>query len=184
LLSGEEIAASLQKTLLEVAGRYSTQQIQLESQINGLPSLTESDLNLMQHALEFLEVNAFAASPKGSKVRVAILPSDDERPDSIEILVSDSGSGLSDEEQRQFLSLLAEPQGDLPAGIGDIQALRQAAELVQAVGGHWWIHSEPSEGTSYRVSVHAKWIVTFQVKEIINKMEITKQRLDRAGMSL
>jgi signal transduction histidine kinase len=104
--------------------------------------------------LQSLVSNAIAASPQGSSISVKLLPSEDQSlPESLEIRITDQGGGLSEAAQSAFLSLLKGAENDLPQSIGDAQALQQAVALVEAAGGHWWIHTEPSRSSTYRISL-------------------------------
>jgi signal transduction histidine kinase len=111
-------------------------------------------LTTLQKVLQSLVSNAVAASPQGSSIFVELLPSEDQTlSESLEIRVTDQGGGLSEAEQSAFLNLLTGAENDLPQSIGNAQALQQAVALVQAAGGHWWIHAEPGSSNTYRVSL-------------------------------
>jgi len=108
----------------------------------------------LQKVLQSLVSNAVAASPQGSSISVELMPSEDQTlPESLEIRVTDQGGGLSEAEQHAFLSFVTGAENDIPKSIGNAGALQQAVALVQAAGGHWWIHAEPGCSSTYRVSL-------------------------------
>ena len=154
MLSGSQAAAVVQAMLEENTENRDSYDIQLKSQIDSLPTIPQKVLATLQKVLQNLLRNAIAASPQGSSIFIELMPSEDQSlPESLEIRVTDQGGGLSKAEQSAFLSLLAGAEGDMPASIGNAQALHQAVALVQAAGGHWWIHAEPGQSTTYRVNL-------------------------------
>jgi signal transduction histidine kinase len=153
-LSGNQVAAAVETTLKESTNNLDSHTIQLENRLEALPLVPRGVLITLQKVLQSLLSNAIAASPQGSSIYVELLPSDDQTlPESLEIRVTDQGGGLSEVEQSTFLGILTGAENDLPQSIGDAQALQQAVTLVQAAGGHWWIHTEPGCSSTYRVSL-------------------------------
>ena len=107
--------------------------------------------------LDLLLTNACQASPRGALVEMGIYPGETPEGEStIEIHVTDRCGGLSQDEQTRFLKWMNRPGYPVPTGIGDARSLRKAAALVQACGGHWWIHSQLGQPTTYRVSIPMK----------------------------
>ncbi len=154
MLSGIQAAAALEATLKESANSLDSHMIQLENRLQALPPIPRRVLATLQKVLQSLVSNAIAASPQGSSISVEFLPSDDQTlPESLEIRVTDQGGGLSEAEQHAFLSFVTGAENDIPKSIGNAGALQQAVALVQAAGGHWWIHTEPGCSSTYRVSL-------------------------------
>jgi len=154
MLSGSQAAAAVESTLKEYTNNLNSHTIQLENRLEALPLVPRGVLATLQKVLQSLVSNAIAASPQGSSISVELLPSEDQTlSESLEIRVTDQGGGLSEAEQSAFLSLLAGAENDLPQSIGDKRDLQQAVALVQAAGGHWWIHAEPGSSNTYRVSL-------------------------------
>ena len=154
MLSGIQAAAALEATLKENTNTLDSHTIQLENRLQALPLVPRSVLATLQKVLQSLVSNAIAASPQGSSISVELLPSDDQTiPESLEIRVTDQGGGLSEAEQHAFLSFVTGTENDIPKSIGNAGALQQAVALVQAAGGHWWIHAEPGCSSTYRVSL-------------------------------
>ena len=154
MLSGNQAAAAVESTLKEYTNNLNSHTIQLENRLQELPLVPRRVFATLQKVLQSLVSNAVAASPQGSSIFVELLPSEDQTlSESLEIRVTDQGGGLSEAEQSAFLSLLAGAENDLPQSIGDKLDLQQAVALVQAAGGHWWIHAEPGSSNTYRVSL-------------------------------
>jgi len=154
MLSGSQAAAAVESTLKEYTNNLNSHTIQLENRLEALPLVSRGVLATLQKVLQSLVSNAVAASPQGSSIFVELLPSEDQTlSESLEIRVTDQGGGLSEAEQSAFLSLLTGTENELPKSIGNAQALQQAVALVQAAGGHWWIHAEPGSSNTYRVSL-------------------------------
>ncbi len=154
MLSSNQVAAALEATLKESANTLDSHTIQLENRLQAIPLVPRRVLATLQKVLKSLVSNAIAASPQGSSISVELLPSEDQTlPESLEIHVTDQGGGLSEAEQRAFLSFVTGAENDIPKSIGNAGALQQAVALVQAAGGHWWIHAEPGCSSTYRVSL-------------------------------
>lgn len=98
--------------------------------------------------------NALAVSKPGSEVLLELMPSQD-HPGFIEIRVSDAGPGLKPEDQTKFLDNLKSDSDPAAHNWNDVQALREAVDLTQTLGGHWWIHSVPDTLTIHRVAIPA-----------------------------
>jgi len=96
--------------------------------------------------------NAAAVSKAGSEVLLEVLPSQD-HPGYIELRVSDAGPGLKPEDQTDFLGRLYEDSFLSEESWGDIGSLREAVDLTQSLGGHWWIHSVPDTLTIHRLAI-------------------------------
>ena len=154
MLSGNQAAAAVESTLKEYTNNLNSHTIQLENRLQALPSVPRRVLATLQKVLQSLVSNAIAASPQGSSISVELMPSEDQTlPESLEIRVTDQGGGLSEAEQHAFLSFVTGAENDIPKSIGNAGALQQAVALVQAAGGHWWIHAEPGCSSTYRVSL-------------------------------
>ncbi|MEN6579118.1 MAG: hypothetical protein ABFD05_00655, partial [Anaerolineaceae bacterium] len=120
---------------------------------NGL--LAEPDPKIKAQLLQLshsLLQNAVAVSKAGSEVLLEVLPSQD-HPGYIELRVSDAGPGLKPEDQTDFLGRLYEDSFPSEENWGDIGSLREAVDLTQSLGGHWWIHSVPDALTIHRLAI-------------------------------
>lgn len=150
----EAALKALRATIKETATSFASRKIQLTEKMDALPVISGSLLPLLQKVLTHLEINALSASPDQGEVIIEISPEESEtEPPSVEIRVTDQGGGLSEQEQAQFINLLSRSSFPTPAGVGDAKALREALLLVQQARGHWWIHSQAGQPTTYRVSL-------------------------------
>ena len=141
------------QALIESA-KLKSDQKQLHFRIeNGL--LAEPDPKIKAQLLQLshsLLQNAAAVSKAGSEVLLEVLPSQD-HPAYIELRVSDAGPGLKPEDQTDFLGRLYEDSFPSEENWGDIGSLREAVDLTQSLGGHWWIHSVPDTLTIHRLAI-------------------------------
>lgn len=136
------------------SSKLNSDQKQLHFRIeNGLQA--EPDPKNKAHLLQLshsLLQNAAAVSKAGSAVLLEVLPSQD-YPGYIELRVSDAGPGLKPEDQTDFLGRLYEDTFPSEESWGDIGSLREAVDLTQSLGGHWWIHSVPDTLTIHRLAI-------------------------------
>jgi signal transduction histidine kinase len=150
------LAHEILSTLPDILAACEQRGLLLEVEAEKIVQLLPAEFDRMREIVACLMKNACAASPRGARVLLGIYRG--ELPDgskSIEILATDRGGGISQEEQRRFLKTMCRTGYPVPAGVGDARALREAAGLVQAAGGHWWIHSQIGQPTTYRVAVPA-----------------------------
>ena len=96
--------------------------------------------------------NALGVSKTGSEVLLEILPSQD-HPGYVELRVNDAGPGLRPEDQTEFLRNIKADSFPSEQNWGDVGPLREAVELTQNLGGHWWIHSVPDTLTIHRLAI-------------------------------
>ncbi len=96
--------------------------------------------------------NALTVSKASSEVLLEVLPSQD-HAGFVELRVSDAGPGLKPEEQTKFLENLKSDSDPAANDWSDIQALQEAVDLAQSLGGHWWIHSVPDTLTIHRLAI-------------------------------
>ena len=95
--------------------------------------------------------NALAVSKTGSEVLLEVIPSGD-HPGYVELRVSDAGPGLKPEDQTAFLKQISSISEPAEQNWGEVGALKDAVELTQSLGGHWWIHSVPNTITIHRLA--------------------------------
>ena len=122
---------------------------------NSLPA--EPDSGNKSHLLQLsraLLQNALSVSRAGSEILLEVLPSQDQ-PGYIELRVSDAGPGLKPEDQTRFLEKLSSTDDTAGQNWGEVGALREAVDLTQSLGGHWWIHSVPDTLTTHRLAIPA-----------------------------
>ena len=109
-----------------------------------LPPLQADPLRLERILYNLLE-NAVKYSPTGGEVRVSAKP----QGEHLVIGVSDQGIGISPADQEKlfapFQRLEKRPSGVRGVGLG----LMVCRRLVEAHGGHIWVESEPSHGSTF-----------------------------------
>ena len=86
-------------------------------------------------------------SPPGSRVRVFARP----EKDALVIGVSDSGVGISAEDQKRIFEPFSRLQGSGAMGIG--LGLVVCKRLVEAHGGRIWVQSQPGKGSTFLFSI-------------------------------
>ena len=136
------------------SNKSETDQKQIRVRVeNTLPAEpdTENKLHLLQLSRSLLQ-NALSVSKTGSVILLEVLPSQDQ-PGYIELRVSDAGPGLTPEDQAKFLEELKSNPGSVEHNWGEVSALREAVDLTQSLGGHWWIHSVPDTLTVHRLAI-------------------------------
>lgn len=114
-----------------------------------LPAL-HVDEHSLERVLSNLLVNALAATPKGGEIQVQarILP--EAEPQEVEIMVADTGCGLSpDEQEHLFEKYLLRPQKPGSSGLG----LYICKTLVEANGGRIWVESDPGRGSRFYLAL-------------------------------
>jgi signal transduction histidine kinase len=98
---------------------------------------------LLQHLLE----NALMASQPQGALHLRLKLSYE--TGMLQIQVTDSGEGLSPEDQRSLFTDMDEP----PAGIGSLTEIRGAVRMVQLLKGKIWLRSKPETFTTFRVQL-------------------------------
>jgi signal transduction histidine kinase len=104
----------------------------------------------LDRVLANLLVNALAATPRGGEIRVEALPGADRRE--VEIIVSDTGCGLSPEDQEQLFEKyrLSGHKHD-GSGLG----LYICKTLVEANQGRIWAESHMGQGAVFHLALPA-----------------------------
>ena len=122
----------------------------IENTLSAEP-IPETKSHLLQLSGSLLQ-NALSVSKAGSEILLELLPSHDQ-PGYIELRVSDAGQGLKPEDQTKFLENLNSSAISAGQSQGEFGALREAVDLAQSLGGHWWIHSVPDTLTIHRLAI-------------------------------
>ena len=104
----------------------------------------------LDRVLANLLVNALAATPRGGEIRVEALPGADRRE--VEIIVADTGSGLSPEDQEHlFEKYRLSGHNHDGSGLG----LYICKTLVEANRGRIWAESRVGQGAAFHLSLPA-----------------------------
>ncbi len=114
----------------------------------------EADERKLREAMSNLVSNAVKYSPKGARIDVEVLRTDDE----VTFLVQDEGPGLSESERKNlfapFQRLSPEPTaGEASSGLG----LYIVKLLVELHDGRVWVESEVGEGSTFGITLPAAW---------------------------
>jgi signal transduction histidine kinase len=106
----------------------------------------------LDRVLANLLVNALAATPKGGEIKVQARMAERDEPREVEIVVSDTGSGLSLEEQEHLFEKyrLSRTKAD-GSGLG----LYICKTLVEANQGSIWMESEVGRSTTFHLAFPA-----------------------------
>jgi len=124
--------------------------VSVENSLSAEPN-PENKAQLLQICRSLLK-NALAVSKAGSEVLLEVIPSGD-HPGYVELRVSDAGPGLKPEDQTAFLKQISSISEPAEQNWGEVGALKDAVELTQSLGGHWWIHSVPNTITIHRLAI-------------------------------
>lgn len=124
--------------------------VSVENSLSAEPN-PENKAQLLQICRSLLK-NALAVSKAGSEVLLEVIPSGD-HPGYVELRVSDAGPGLKPEDQTAFLKQISSISEPAEQNWGEVGALKDAVELTQSLGGHWWIHSVPDTITIHRLAI-------------------------------
>jgi two-component system NtrC family sensor kinase len=106
----------------------------------------------LDRVLANLLVNALAATPQGGEIQVQARMADRGQPRAVEVVVRDTGSGLSLEEQGHLFEKyrLSRTKAD-GSGLG----LYICKTLVEANQGSIWMESEVGQGTTFHLAFPA-----------------------------
>ena len=124
--------------------------------------LTQIITNLLSNAVKF--------TPEGGSIRLAArLAGTDKRFCTVKVEVSDTGIGISSEQQtRVFTSFEQADSGTSRKFGGTGLGLAISKTLVEMMGGRIWLYSEPGKGSTFGFSFHAEHIEN-QGKTLLSK---------------
>jgi K+-sensing histidine kinase KdpD len=106
------------------------------------------DRHRFEQALTNLISNANRFASKGGHIAVRLVAENDQ----IHLMVSDDGPGIpTDEQEKIFEKFYVVTDGRPQTGVG--LGLYITRQLVELHGGHIWVESEPSKGSTFHVIV-------------------------------
>jgi signal transduction histidine kinase/CheY-like chemotaxis protein len=113
-----------------------------------------SDANQLELAILNLAVNARDAMPSGGRltIRATLIDDPQKRLPHVEIAVSDTGTGMSEEVRARAIEPFYTTK---PTGLGTGLGLSQVYGVVRESGGNLVIDSEPDRGTTVRMILPA-----------------------------
>jgi PAS domain S-box-containing protein len=98
----------------------------------------------LEQVLLNLQSNAIKYSPAGGEVRWSVRPG--QQPGWVRVSVSDRGIGMTPEEQNRLFTRFFRARPDIPGtGLG----LVIVRELIERMGGHITVRSQPGAGTTF-----------------------------------
>jgi signal transduction histidine kinase len=114
--------------------------------VAALPAVLADRRRTLQ-VLNNLVSNAIKFTPEGGHVTLSAALGVEERAGSIVIKVSDSGCGITPEDQKSIFARFSQGRAERREGVG--LGLAIARELVQQHRGELWVESEPGRGATF-----------------------------------
>jgi PAS domain S-box-containing protein len=105
------------------------------------------DIHKTTAVLVNLLTNAVRYSPENGSIEIAV----EQQNGSVNFSVTDSGPGISEEEQRKLFQPYRRAAGDKTKGTG--LGLAISKEFVEAHGGRIWVKSQPGAGSTFGFSL-------------------------------
>ncbi|MHB8877874.1 MAG: sensor histidine kinase [Myxococcaceae bacterium] len=138
-----ELRDQLEGLIERLAGAMETQRITLELP-PGVPEVWADPLHV-ERMLTNLLSNALKYGEPGTPVRVSLA----ERPDEVQVAVSDQGPGIAPEDLRHLFERYYRAPGARERRHGVGLGLFIVKGLVEAHGGRVWVESAPGRGSTF-----------------------------------
>ena len=121
---------------------------------SGCPETISTDLKRLEQVLKNLLSNAFKFTEAG-RVTFAITCTD---ADSISFVVSDTGIGISEDQQQRIFEAFHQADGTISRRYGGTGlGLSISRELVRLLAGTMQVQSRPGEGSTFTVTIPANY---------------------------
>jgi len=119
----------------------------------GVPPISCDEARIRQVLLNLVD-NAVKFTPRGGSIEIAARRCR-ETPEFLEVAVSDTGSGISQEAQRRLFQRLYQEEQEEPVGSrrGLGLGLYLSKEILSMHGGKIWVESAPGRGTTFYFTV-------------------------------
>jgi PAS domain S-box-containing protein len=139
------VADIAEKAAQRVRRKYDNHEIILDIP-DGIPDVTADTVRIEQVLYNLIE-NAVKYSSPGNQVRIFGQPD----KNGVVVGVSDSGIGISSEDQQKLFEPFArlERSGGTGVGLGLVVCKR----LVEAHGGRLWVESQPGKGSTFLFTI-------------------------------
>ena len=112
--------------------------------------MVRGDQERLVQAIDNLINNAIKFSPDGGVIKINLV----DRPEEVEIEVSDQGIGVAKEKQDRIFDRFFQADGSTIRSFGGIGiGLAIVKQVVEAHGGRIWVESEVDEGSSFFISL-------------------------------
>ncbi|RYY10017.1 MAG: HAMP domain-containing histidine kinase, partial [Chitinophagaceae bacterium] len=133
---------NLQNTLAREKGIELKNEIQADAIVN-------CDLNMLQLVVRNIVSNAIKFTPPGGLIKISSTPADDK----LQIIVEDSGVGISDTQKENLFSLKTQPSYGTGNEKGLGLGLVLCKEFIGLQGGEICFESEPGKGTTVYITL-------------------------------
>lgn len=143
--SAVDVADTLDEALTELAGLFDLHAVEVQRAYGHTGLQVPGDRRRLGQALLNVLTNAVEAMAEGGRLTVSASPVE---PESVEIVITDTGGGLDPEEVERALKPFYSTK---PAGTG--LGLPLVARVVAAHGGGLAIESRPHVGTTVRITL-------------------------------
>jgi signal transduction histidine kinase len=145
-----KIVDFLQDTLSSVERGITAHDIQLDVQLSNNLSTIEVDKNLLRIALNNLLTNAIKYNKADGKVTLSA----DETDDQLTIKISDTGIGISDQDQEHIFEKFYRSENDnVRQKPGHGLGLALAKEIIELHGGKLSLQSTVGEGSAFTITL-------------------------------
>ena len=142
-----DLAELVKGAVTEFAGPYAAEGLRLESDLTSMEA--DVDPVRIRQAISNLLSNSLKFTREGGRVLIEVAPEDGEAV----IRVTDTGSGIAEDELPRVFDRFFRGSGARPAGSGI--GLTVVQELVRAHGGRVEIRSAPGQGTTVGIRLPA-----------------------------
>ncbi|MDR0951908.1 MAG: response regulator [Oscillospiraceae bacterium] len=148
-----------------------------------IPNRVKGDSQRLAQVITNLLSNATKFTPEGGVIRVrASLVSREARTATIQIAVSDTGIGISEEQQEKLFKEFSQAEtGTFRQYGGTGLGLAISKRIVEMMGGKIWIVSTPGEGSSFVFTVRMLYTADNQSDELLKKALKIHPKLLAAG---
>jgi len=119
----------------------------------GIPPISCDEARIRQVLMNLVD-NAVKFTPRGGSIEIASRRCR-ETPEFLEVAVSDTGAGISQETQRRLFQRLYQEEQEEPVGSrrGLGLGLYLSKEIISMHGGTIWVESAPGRGTTFYFTV-------------------------------
>jgi signal transduction histidine kinase/DNA-binding response OmpR family regulator len=148
----EDVKSDLEQLFKVVA---SEKKVQLSIEMaKTAPKQIRSDKQKLEQVLKNLLSNAFKFTPAGGSISVAIGNKNQFQKDWLEISVSDTGIGISDDKQQLIFEAFQQADGSTSRKYGGTGlGLSISKELVRLLGGKIEVFSEEGKGSTFTLTL-------------------------------
>jgi len=136
--------------ILEMGSLAAEKEITIDTDLDGAVPTVEGDEQALGQVVANLLHNAIKFSWQGGKIEVGAR----KRDGNLLTQVTDQGVGIARETiPRLFERFYREPSSIIPTTCGAGLGLHICKQIVEAHGGHIWVESEPSKGSTFSFSI-------------------------------